>query len=864
MATPPEETDTSGTMKHRVLRHLSSVITIGLFIVAIILIHHELRNYRLRDIVYQIEQVPGRVLLAAVGITALNFLVLTANDMLALRYVGHRLTYHRLAIASFIGYVFSSNATVLGGGAARYRIYSALGLSASEIGGVVLFCGSTFWLGFLLLAGTVFVLEPQSVHLPPQLHLPFQSVWIVGVVFLTIVGVYLAAVAWRRRPLTVRGWQLPLPSPVLVAGQLVIAAVDWLLASRVLYTLLPGGMHVAFSQFLGIFMLAQVAGLLSHVPAGLGVFETVLLLSLGRGGDVAALTASLLLYRLIYYLLPLMLASVLLTIHELLPRLATVRRVGIHLGKWGAAVAPQLFALAVFTAGAILLFSGALPPVRGRFEILRELLPLPAIELSHFLGSLTGASLLLLARGLQRRLDGAYHLTLALLGAGMTFSLLKGLDYEEAIILGVMLAALVPCRRQFYRRASLTAQRFSPGWTGLIVIVLFCSGWLGLFAYKHVEYAHDLWWKFTLRGHAPRFLRATAGATALIGLYAAGRLLVPARPRSAATSPAPAAQVHAIVKASRRTYANLALLGDKQLLFSENQRAFLMYGVEGRSWVALGDPIGPPEEWEDLVWRFVELCDRYDGQPAFYLIEEQNIDLYANLGMTFLKLGEEARVSLPAFLLEGGPRKGLRHAYNRFSGPNYSFRIVPIEQVPGILDPLAHVSDAWLQEKNTREKRFSLGFFERAYIAACPVAVVHEGREIVAFANLWLGAEKEELSADLMRYRPGCPEGLMDYLFVELMLWGRQEGYQWFNLGMAPLSGLEDHTLAPLWSRAGALIFRHGEHFYNFQGLRQYKDKFTPHWTPKYLACRGGLGLPRLLTNIVTLISGGLRGIVTK
>ena len=851
-------------MKHRVLQGIGSIVSVCLFVVAVVVIHHELKGYHLRDIAHQVRQVPGRDFLAALAFTVLNYLVLTANDTLALKYIRHPLAYHRLAVASFIGYVFSNNATVIGGGAARYRIYSALGLSASEIGGLVLFCGSTFWLGFFLIAGVVFVLEPPYMHVPQELHLPFHSVWIVGVVFLTLVGAYLLSVALRRRPLTFRGWQLPLPSPALVAAQIVIATIDWLLASRVLYVLLPGPMQVAFPRFVGIFMLAQIAGVLSHVPGGLGVFETVLLLSLGRRGDAAALTAALLLYRCVYYLLPLLLASVMLTVHEILPRMAAVRRVGMHLGKWGSAIAPQLLAFAVFVAGAILLFSGALPPIRGRFDILRELLPLPAIELSHFLGSLTGATLLLLARGLQRRLDGAYHIAIALLGAGITFSLLKGLDYEEAVILGIMLAALVPCRRQFYRKASLTAQRFSPGWTGLIVIVLFCSVWLGVFAYKHVEYSHDLWWRFTFSDHAPRFLRATAGAIGLIGLYAAAKLLVPARPKPVAVNPTTATQVRTIVKASRRTYANLALLGDKQFVFSDNGDAFIMYGVEGRSWVALGDPIGPPERWDDLTWKFIELCDRYDGQPAFYLVEGQYADLYTSLGMTFLKLGEEARVSLPAFLLEGNVRKGLRHAYNKFSTPDYSFRITPVEEVPGILDSLRHVSDTWLQEKNTREKRFSLGFFHPAYISACPVAVVHHGREIIAFANLWLGAEKEELSADLMRYLPGCPEGIMDYLFVELMLWGRQEGYQWFNLGMAPLSGLEDHTLAPLWSRAGALIFRHGEHFYNFQGLRQYKDKFTPHWCPKYLACRGGLALPRLLTNIATLLSGGLSGTVMK
>jgi phosphatidylglycerol lysyltransferase len=104
----------------------------------------------------------------------------------------------------------------------------------------------------------------------------------------------------------------------------------------------------------------------------------------------------------------------------------------------------------------------------------------------------------------------------------------------------------------------------------------------------------------------------------------------------------------------------------------------------------------------------------------------------------------------------------------------------------------------------------------------------------------------------------------MDYLFIELMLWGRQQGYNWFSLGMAPMSGLEDRILAPLWHKVGTFVFRHGEHFYNFQGLRQYKEKFAPVWQPKYLACRGGLVLPRILANVATLISGGIKGVVMK
>jgi len=104
----------------------------------------------------------------------------------------------------------------------------------------------------------------------------------------------------------------------------------------------------------------------------------------------------------------------------------------------------------------------------------------------------------------------------------------------------------------------------------------------------------------------------------------------------------------------------------------------------------------------------------------------------------------------------------------------------------------------------------------------------------------------------------------MEYLFICLMLWGKEQGYRWFSLGMAPFSGLENGTLAPLWNRLGAFVYRYGEHFYNFQGLRQYKDKFDPEWRPKYLALPGGLALPQIFANIARLISGGMKGVVAK
>ena len=240
------------------------------------------------------------------------------------------------------------------------------------------------------------------------------------------------------------------------------------------------------------------------------------------------------------------------------------------------------------------------------------------------------------------------------------------------------------------------------------------------------------------------------------------------------------------------------------------------------------------------------------------------LNVYLDMGLTLLKLGEEAMVPLPDFSLEGSERKGLRYTYNRLNRLGCSFEVQPADKLYEMLPELKRVSDAWLQDINTREKGFSLGYFDSEYLQNFPVAIVRKQGTIVAFANIWTASARQELSIDLMRFDRQAENGVMEYLIINLMLWGKQQGYRFFDLGMAPLSGMENRPFAPLWHRIGALVFRHGEHFYNFEGLREYKQKFDPVWEPRYLAYPGGMALPRVLLNIASLISGGLKGVITK
>jgi len=286
--------------------------------------------------------------------------------------------------------------------------------------------------------------------------------------------------------------------------------------------------------------------------------------------------------------------------------------------------------------------------------------------------------------------------------------------------------------------------------------------------------------------------------------------------------------------------------------------------VSGRAWIALGDPVGPQESRRELAWEFRNEVDRHDGWTVFYQVPPESLPLYVEVGLQFALLGEEAQVSLDSFSLDGHERKELRHATRRGEAEGLSFDVAPPERVAAVLPELRRVSDGWLARKNAREKGFSLGCFDEPYLVHFPVAIVRREGRVVAFANLLVAGDRGEASIDLMRFDDDAPGVGMDYLLTNVMLWARREGFATFNLGMAPLSGIEDRPHGPAWNRLAALAYRHGEHFYNFQGLRRFKEKFRPVWQPRYLASPGGLALAPVLVSVASLVAGGVTGIVRR
>lgn len=832
------------------------------FFAALWLLHHEFKTMKYADVVASFHALSSGEILAAVGFTAANFMVLIGYDWFGVKLVKHEVTARQVATASLLSYAFSNSLGVfLGGAPVRARLYSSWGMPSSEIVRLVLVIGVAFWLGLFSLAGTLFVFTPFDI--PDKLHLPVSTSRPFGIGLLLMTAIFLVICGIRKAPLRVGSVNLQPPPLKIAVAQMFVAMADFILAAATLYVLLPDDVVIDFLPFVAIFVLAVFVALVSHVPGGLGILELVLITMLPGGAD--DLVGALIAFRIIYYLLPLIIGVGAISFASI--RQHHEKITGVVTGglRWANIISPPIITGAVFVVGLVMLVSGTLPPSAGKLELIRNWLPLPLVEVSHFLGSVIGAVLIVLSRALQRRIDAAWWLTIVMLSAGVLVSLLKGFAWEQAILVAIMLVALLPCRQYFFRHGRIFAASWSIRW---LIAIAMTSGliiWLILFSYRHVEYNNELWWSFTYgkKGEAPRALRAAVGGAAVLVIVGLMQLF-----KTTGKVPEPATdeemnQVEGIISNDENTAANLALLGDKRFIFSGDDQSFVMFGSEGSSWISMGDPVGPKASADDAAWKFREACDSQGKWPVFYQVDESCLSRYIEMGLSLLKLGEEAKVPLEEFSLKTCSRT-VRRNHKKSLESGLRFEIIPRENVPEWMPKLKEISDAWLGEKSAAEKGFSLGFFDETYLLHYDMAIIFDQDRPIAFANVWKGGTGVELSIDLMRHPPDAPRSVMEFLFIELMLWGHQEGYEWFSLGMAPLSGVDSHRLGPAWNRVSNLVYRHGEHFYNFQGLRAYKEKFHPVWFPKYLASPGGLATPQVLANVSTLISGGLVRLIKR
>ena len=821
-------------------------------------LHNVLREVHYRDILHTMRHIPAASLAMALLCTALSYLALAGYDASSLRYVGAKVKGTTVGLTSFIAYALGNTIGlgVLTGGTVRMRLYTAAGVEASKVAQAIAFNAGAFGLGMTTFGAAGLLWGAPDVagmlHISPLLLQLLSGAALLGVAALIVL-------CMRRESVVLFGrWTLKLPDGWLAIRQLLISGADLAAAAAALWFLLPSG-GVPLPTFFAFYAIAMALGVISHVPGGLGVFEAVIMLAWGSHAPAGEIAGALVMYRLIYFLLPLLIAAALLASLEMRSSvLAPIARAAVRLS-------PGIMTALVLVAGIMLLVSGVTPATHSADRLLRTNVPLIAVEMSHLIGSIAGLAMLFVARGLLHKLDAAWWAALVLTILAAMLALPKGIAVSELIVLSLLTLLLISSRKQFNRRSSLFSQTFEAGWLLAVACVIAgCAGIL-FFVYQDVGYASHMWWQFAFDDYAPRAMR-TLLAVAILALAVGLRQLL-RKPSGKAGKPTAEEMERArlVVQAQPAAEACLALMGDKSLLFSASGKSFIMYAKHGRSWIALSDPVGAQQEWPELIWRFIETADAHGGRAAFYKVRPQTLPLYLDAGMRAYKLGEEAYVSLHDFSLQGPRRANLRHGVKRGEREGLTFEVIPPPRIPEILGQLRAISNAWLESHNTREKGFSLGSFREPYELQQPVAVVWQGQRIVAFATLMApDVLRIEAAIDLMRQLPDAPPGTMDFLFANMMLFCQSQGYQRFGLGMAPMSGMEQHQLASRWHRFGRMMFQHGERFYNFRGLRSFKDKFDPEWEARYMIAQGGLAPVFTFSDVAALINGGLKGAISK
>ncbi len=281
---------------------------------ACFLLYRTLRQYQLEEILNSLKDIPPSKIVMAGLFVAASYLCLTGFDWLALQYVGHKLPYRKVALASFCSLSLGHNIgfAALSSGAIRYRFYSRWGVSGGDVAKIILFCGVTVGLGLIILGGFALILRSDLAA--KIVRLPEAAAVGIGIACMSIAAVYLVLSLWLRKPLRIRGWSIEMPSVQLSLAQVVIGPANFAFVAACLHQTLAAVGDVSYLAVAAVYVIANVTSLISHVPGGLGVIETVVLYLLPGANVIIALIA----FRALYFLIPMCIGGPLFAITELL------------------------------------------------------------------------------------------------------------------------------------------------------------------------------------------------------------------------------------------------------------------------------------------------------------------------------------------------------------------------------------------------------------------------------------------------------------------------------------------------------------------------------------------------------------------
>lgn len=640
------------------------------------------------------------------------------------------------------------------------------------------------------------------------------------------------------------------------AGLVIVSVIEWFAVFTAIVVLTKIlGIQISFRDLFPIYIVAACAGIISMIPGGLGSFDLVFLWGMQdlHIPDEKVLIL-LLFYRIGYYFIPFLISLVFF--------------VRLYWQRWNQlwnnlpkaivqGLSHVILTMLVFLSGLILLLSASVPGIMSRLRIAQELLSFPIINVSHQLSVAAGFLLLGLSRGIEYSVKRTYDLTMLALILAALFSIFKGIDYEEAVFLIIVALLLRMSKGQFYRESYVLT------WGKTIfdvTIVLIVTSMYILIGYFNLPNAKITIPKkfipYVIVDYRDLFSSAIIGLIIALSILFIGYLIsLPKKWNLERSIDHEQEIINHLSAYPGKVLSHLIFLHDKFIFWNSKRNVLISFQKYADKLIILGDPVGEKHDFSGAIEEFQEVADLHGYTPVFYQVSDDMLPYLHGHGFAFFKLGEEAFVDLKTFSLKGNKMKGLRTLKNKFNDEKYYFEMLYPPFSNTLLDKLKEISDEWLSGR--KEKGFSLGFYNEDYLNRAPIAIVKDEEDhILGFMSImYVYDDYKTVSVDLMRVQQSAPEGIIDFFFLSVIDWAIQNGYQRFNMGMAPLSNVGLSKFSFLSEKIAAQIFLHGHFIYHFQGLRKFNEKYTDIWEPKYLAFRRKSSLPFIMAQIALLIS---------
>jgi uncharacterized membrane protein YbhN (UPF0104 family) len=621
------------------LRHVPAILGVALLIGAIYVVQREFRHLRLKDIGDALAAIPTHALVFSFVWTILSYFILTFYDRLGTIYAGHKVSYGRVAFASFCAYSLSHNLgfAAISGAAVRYRLYAHWGLTPLQIAKTVAFCSLTFGLGGMVLGGAILFVEPRAIPFFGQ-HLPKMALYGVGALLWVVVLGYVT-LSKLFGQMKIFGHDIVLPGWRMAIVQVLLATVDVGVTATIFFALLPHAPGLTWLIFLGVYVSSYTAGLAANLPGGIGVFDTAMLFGLEPYMSAPHIIGAILVFRLYYYVIPLFLAGSLFAGNEILLRGGgLLRHVGRlppvqAIGRWSEPdFAVTAATGAVGLCGVLMLCQGVLAP-QADFSWIDPDYGELASQAGQFVPSLIGAGLVMMAVGLSHRVNLAWGLTIFLLVLGAAFAATQDNRLWVAGILVLTTLLLAPFRACFYRHAYLTTGPLQPGSALTLAVLGFCLFSLAMTRSHTHALQNNAFWAVIISPELPNTVRLAVAIAMLLGLSAIWLLLRPGR-------------VHYLPwdNSARKLLAGMGAVPDlvaDGVVLGESSRAAIPFRRCGRVLLGLSDPVGDQTDRVSAIWRLRDLAQQEGLDAAVWHAGPELLKVYGDIGLTALPLGSD-------------------------------------------------------------------------------------------------------------------------------------------------------------------------------------------------------------------------------